>query len=162
MEHQALGAESFGTGEEVLEQYANMVYRLALSQVKSRHDADDIFQEVFLRYYRKNRTFESEEHRKAWLLRVTVNCSKRFWTSAWKRRTVPLEEPPPEAAQEDTGLRQALGELPQSYRAVLHLHYYEGYTAEQIGEMLHRKPSTVRMQLTRGRALLKEKLKGDD
>ena len=75
----------------VVREYANMVYRLAFAQVRSRSDADDIFQEVFLRYVRNALVFQSEEHRKAWLIRVTINCAKKHWASLWRRRTEPLD-----------------------------------------------------------------------
>ena len=84
--------EPMEEGESVVRRYAPMVYRLALAQVRGRCDAEDIFQEVFLRYFRSAPVFSEEEHRRAWLIRVTVNCAKKFWTSAWMRRTVPLEE----------------------------------------------------------------------
>lgn len=75
--------------DDILEQYGNLVYHLALSQMKNRTDAEDVFQEVFLRLVRKDRTFESNEHIKAWLIRVTVNCSHSLWHSAWKQKVVP-------------------------------------------------------------------------
>jgi len=74
--------------ESVIEEYSTMVYRLAVSQTGNRTDADDVFQEVFLRYIRRERSFESEEHRKAWLIRVTVNCCKNYFNSAWMKKTV--------------------------------------------------------------------------
>lgn len=152
--------------DEVIEQYSDMVYRLAYARTQSRSDADDIFQEVFLRYIRKPRTFDSEEHRKAWLIRVTINCSKKLWSSAWFKKTVPLEEnaenEPTFTMDEENDLHQSFAELPSKYRTVLHLFYLEDYSVEQISKLLSTKPSTVRTQLTRGRALLKEKLKGDD
>ena len=75
-----------------VERYGAMVYRMAYAQTRSRHDADDIFQEVFLRYHRAAPSFESEEHRKAWLLRVTVNCARSLFTAPWRQRSVPLED----------------------------------------------------------------------
>lgn len=146
--------------EEAVSRYADMVYRLAYAQTRTKSDADDIFQEVFLRYVRRAPHFESEAHRKAWLIRVTVNCAKSHWGSAWLRHTEPLTESLAFAEPEDSGLDEALCRLPAKYRAVVHLFYYEGYTAEEIGAMLGRKPSTVRTQLVRARerlaALLKE------
>lgn len=77
--------------DEVVERYADMVYRLACAQTGRRDSADDVFQEVFLRLVRRNPTFASEEHRKAWLLRVTLNCCKKLGASAWRRHVVPVE-----------------------------------------------------------------------
>lgn len=147
--------------DEVIEKYSTMVYRLAFNLMKSKHDADDIFQEVFLRYIRKKIEFENEEHRKAWLIRVTVNCSKKFWSSSWFKKTVPLEDTITFEMPEENNLHYALLKLPSKYRTVIHLFYYEALSVEEISKILNRKPSTVRMQLTRGRAMLKENLKGE-
>jgi len=147
--------------EEAVRIYADMVYRLAFSQVRNKSDADDIFQEVFLRYLKKLPRFGSEEHRKAWLIRVTVNCAKKHWSSAWNKRVVALEDnlasPPPE----ENGLSEALERLPPKYRAVIHLFYYEGYKVEQIGRILKLRQSTVRTRLTRARVQLGAMLKGE-
>ena len=67
--------------------YSGMVYKLAYSLVKDRYDADDIYQEVFMKYIRKSPCFHSKEHEKAWFIRVTVNCCKNFWKSAWRSKT---------------------------------------------------------------------------
>lgn len=140
--------------EDVFERYGNTVYRLAFAYARSKADADDIFQEVFLRYYRRAPAFESEEHRKAWLLRVTINRAK----SCLSRRV--LHGPPqaegavPFSAPASMELHEALSKLAPKYRTVIHLFYYEGYTAEEIGALLHRKPATVRTQLTRARRRL--------
>lgn len=148
--------------EEVIRYYAAMVYRLAYAQTRIRSDADDIFQEVFLRYVRKEPAFESEEHRKAWLVRVTLNCAKKHWTSAWRRNTVPLEENISFAAPEENGLDEALKKLNSTYRTVIHLFYYEGYSTKEIGSLLKEKESTVRTQLTRARRQLEQSLKGEN
>ena len=144
--------------EALVRQYSELVYRLAFSQVRRRCDAEDIFQEVFLRYFRACPRFENEAHRKAWLMRVTVNCAKKYWASAWVRRTVPLEEDVVFEMPEDQLLYEQLQMLPGKYRAVLHLFYYEELSVEEISRILGQKPSTVRTQLTRGRRMLKKKL----
>jgi RNA polymerase sigma-70 factor (ECF subfamily) len=161
------GAEQEGrwTQEnDVIARYGAMVYRLAYARLQNRHDADDIFQEVFLRYVRRAPIFENVEHGKAWFLRTTLNCCKNFWMSAWHRRTEPLTEIPEQPFEyeweETQALAQGLAELPMKYRTVLHLYYYEDLTAEEIGRLLHSPAGTVRMQLSRGRVLLKEKLEG--
>lgn len=145
---------------QVMERYGDMVYRLALAQTHSSHDADDVFQEVFLRYLRAAPVFREEEHRKAWLLRVTVNCCKKFHGSFWRRHTVALSEALPAQNPEEGELLGLLEGLPQKYRAVLHLYYYEGYATEEIAAILGRSPGTVRSQLSRGRALLRDAWKG--
>lgn len=145
---------------QVMERYGDMVYRLALAQTHSSHDADDVFQEVFLRYLRAAPVFREEEHRKAWLLRVTVNCCKKFHGSFWRRHIVALSEALPAQNPEEGELLGLLEGLPQKYRAVLHLYYYEGYATEEIAAILGRSPGTVRSQLSRGRALLRDAWKG--
>ena len=147
--------------EAVVRRYSEMVYRLARSQVRTRADAEDLYQEVFLRYFRAAPDFESEEHRKAWLLRVTLNCAKKFWASAWVRHTVPLEETEPFSEPEDRQLYEALQSLPGKYRVVLHLFYYEDLSTEEIGRLLGRRSATVRTQLTRARRLLREIMRED-
>ena len=154
---------SLGTdAEAVIRQYAGMVYRLAFARSGRKEDADEIFQEVFLRYVKKRPDFESEAHCRAWLIRVTINCAKKLWQSPWRRRTVPLEEEPAFESQETVGLYWELKRLPPKYRQVIHLYYYEDLTAEEIGRLLHRKSSTVRTQLTRPRALLRDFIKEEE
>ncbi len=145
--------------ENVVNMYSNMVYRLAFSQTRNKSDADDTFQEVFIRYIKKKPEFETEEHRKAWLIRVTINCSKKLWASTWRRRTEELDESIVFEMEEEKNLYYELQQLPVKYRAVIHLFYYENLSIEEISEVLKQKPSTIRTQLTRGRRKLKEILK---
>ncbi len=146
--------------ERIIRTHADMVYRLAYSYVRSRSDAEDIFQETFLRYVKAKPKFESEMHCKAWLIRVTANCAKNHLNSAWKRHTVAYEEAANAAIpEEERRLDGALRELPPQYRAVIHLYYYEGYRTEEIAKILKQKPSTIRSQLARAREKLKEILK---
>ncbi len=146
--------------EQIIRQYADTVYRLAYSYVRNRSDAEDIFQETFLRYVRKKPKFESESHCRAWLIRVTANCAKNHLNTAWKRHTVSLEETAGAALpEEERRLDAALRELEPHYRAVIHLYYYEGYRTEEIAKILNRKPSTIRSQLKRARERLGELVK---
>lgn len=147
--------------EKVIQFYADMVYRLAFARTGTKCDADEVFQEVFMRYIQKQPVFENEEHRKAWLIRVTINCSKKVWSSAWKRKTEPLAETIPFEAKEDIDLYHELRRLPKKYREVIHLFYYEDLSLKEISQVLNRKNSTVRTQLTRARALLKIMIKED-
>lgn len=147
-----------GSTEQIIRYYADMVYRLAFARTGSKYDADDIFQEVFLRYVRSHPSFTSEEHRKAWLLRVTVNCSHQFFYAFRRTKEQELTEAPPATpfSEEDTSMYEQLLKLPPKYREVIHLFYYEDLSAEEISRMLNRKYSTVRTQLTRARALLRD------
>lgn len=150
------------TPEQLIHTYGATVYRLAYAQTRSRHDADDIFQEVFLRVTQHHPVFNSEAHEKAWLLRVTLNCLKSHWRAAWRRHDVPLDERIPFPAPEENALDEALRQLAPKYRAAVHLFYYEGYSAEEIAHMTGEKPSAIRTRLTRARAQLRGLLKGED
>ena len=146
--------------EAVVERYSGTVYKLAFSQTRSRSDADDVYQEVFLRYVRRRPDFESGEHEKAWFLRVTLNCCKKLWGAPWRRHDVPLEEDLPADAPERHYLMEELKKLPKKYGAVLHLFYWEDMTAEEIGRLLGLRPGSVRSRLSRGRELLRDQMKG--
>ncbi|SCL88829.1 RNA polymerase sigma factor [Sporanaerobacter sp. PP17-6a] len=147
--------------ENVIKFYSDMVYRLAFARTGTKCDADEVFQEVFMRYIKKHPVFENEEHRKAWLIRVTINCSNKLWNSPWKRKIEPLAETIPFETKDDIDLNNELQQLPKKYREVIHLFYYEDMSLDEISQALNRKNSTVRTQLTRARALLKNMLKED-
>lgn len=148
------------TKEEIIKKHFNMVYRLALSQTKSKAHADDVTQDVFLRFLNKERSFESDEHIKAWLLRVTINCSRNIFASSWFKKCVPLTEELTFDTEEKSEIYFAVTELPSKYRTVIHLFYYEDLSVADIAKVLNMNESTVKSQLHRGRQLLKEKLKG--
>ena len=109
------------TPEQLVSVYGDMVYRLAYAQTRSRHDADDIFQEVFLQTVRKRPVFDSEEHEKAWLLRVTLNCLKSHWRMAWRRHDTPLDDRIPFPEPEDSALDEALRRLGAELEAARHM-----------------------------------------
>ena len=147
---------------EIIEKYFDMIYKLALAQTKDVHHAEDVTSDVFLKYMQSEKTFESEEHIKAWLLRVTINTSKSVFQNAWFRKTEPISETlaAAEVTEEESDVYLAVMALPQKYRAVLHLFYYEDFSVAQISEYLKINESTVKSQLSRGRNLLKESLEG--
>lgn len=145
--------------EKVIRFYSDMVYRLAFSQTRNKSDADDVFQEVFVRYINRKTNFDNEEHRKAWLIRVTINCAKKIWASSWYKKTQALDESISFEFDDELGLHYELMKLPFKYRSIIHLFYYEGYNIQDISDILNRKPSTVRTQLTRARRKLKDILK---
>lgn len=156
-----------------IETYSDMVYKLAFSLVKNEYDADDVYQDVFYQYIRKRPDFSSEEHKKAWLLRVTINRCKNFFNTAWMLKVMGLqkdsekvEERMQTPSAEDEALKaeqndliEVVKTLPYKYRVVIHLFYYEDLSVEEISRALKKKPSTVRTQLTRARALLREIIK---
>lgn len=147
------------SASEAFDRYSDMVYRLAFARVKNRYDADDILQEVFLRFIKQKGKINDQEHAKALLIRITINCSKSLLTSGWFKKTAPLEEnlcvSMPERDALDAVLR-----LPTKYRTVIHLHYYCGYSVDEIAKILKSKPSTVKSQLHRARQKLKTDLEG--
>ena len=146
--------------EEVMGRYQTMVFRLAYSYTRSRSDAQDICQEVFLRYFCRRPPFTSEEHRRAWLLRVTVNRCKSHLSSWWVRRTVPLDDRIPMPEPEYQELDEVLRQLPEKDRLVIHLFYYEDCTTREIARMMHCTEGAVRTRLTRARQRLGDLLKG--
>lgn len=147
--------------DNVLREYSDMVYKIALSQTRNSENAEDIFQEVFLRYIKAGKEFENEEHKKAWLIRVTINCCKKLRSSTWFRHTVPINENIEFTSKEKSDIFYAVSELPFKYRIVIHLHYYEDLSAKEIGAVLNLKESTITSQLCRARNMLKVKLKGE-
>lgn len=145
---------------EIIEKYSPMVLRLAYARTRSMADAEDLCQEVMLRLFRLNPHFESEEHRKAWLIRTTLYLSGNLFRSAW-RRVITLCESPraaPESKPPESVLSAALERLPPRYRTVVHLFYYEDMSTNEIAEMLNAKPATIRTQLTRARRMLQHEL----
>lgn len=140
---------------EIADKYIDTVYRLALSRTKSREHAEDISQDVFVKLMQNKKKFESEEHLKAWLLRVTINLTKDLFSSHWYRTTDELDENITYEATESNGVYDAVMALPQKYRTVIHLHYFEGYRVEEIALITSSTAGTVKSQLHRGREMLK-------
>lgn len=143
------------TAEQVYLQYRDMVFRLAVARLGSGTAAEDVVQEVFLRYVRKTPLFAEEEHRKAWLLRTTINCCHSVKTSAWSRRTVPLEQDVAVRMRERSEVYYALLQLPPEHRTVIHLFYYEGYAVSEIAALTNTREATVKTRLFRAREKLK-------
>lgn len=163
---ETLPRRTSGELEEIMERYQTTVFGLALARTGSRSDAEDVFQEVFFAYYRGNKTFADEEHRKAWLLRTTLNLCKRFTSSAWRRRTAPLEaaeeESFPFQTPEENTVWQAVAALPEAYRTPIYLFYFQELSTREIARALGLREGTARMRLLRGREQLRALLKGDD
>lgn len=149
------------SSDEVIRKYFDMVYKLALSQTKNQTFAEDVTQDVFVRFIQNKDKFESKEHIKAWLIRVTINCSKSVFMSSWFKKIVPLEEDLTFDNPEKSDVYFAVQDLPLKYRMVIHLFYYEDMSVREIAESIDVKESTVKSHLHRGRMLLKNKLKGD-
>ena len=147
---------------QVIGRYGDMVFRLAFTRVQSRADAEDICQEVFLRWFEHAEPFSSEEHCRAWLIRVTLNCTSSLLSSSWFRRTVPLPETLQTAPQEETEVYSAVMRLSKTDRTVIHLYYYEDMNTIETAKLMGTTDSTVRSKLSRARKRLKEILEGAD
>ncbi|WP_366776892.1 sigma-70 family RNA polymerase sigma factor, partial [uncultured Gemmiger sp.] len=135
-----------------IERYADTVRRICFVHLKNRADTEDIFQTVFVKYLLHGEPFASEEHERAWIIRVTLNACKDLLKSFFRSRTVPLEELTDRAMPAETEQRevlQAVLALPVPYRDVIYLHYYEGYTAPEIAGILGKNVNTVYTRLTR-------------
>ena len=151
------------TTEAAIDRYADMVYRLALTQMKNEVDADDLFQEVFVRLVSHIQDLESWEHVKAWLIRVTINCAKKHFNQYWNKNVDYIEDP--ERISDESGgyempeehpVRAAVQKLPPKYRLVIHLYYFEERTVAEIAQLTEQKESTVKSQMHRAREMLKD------
>lgn len=146
---------------EAMEKYSDMVTRICLLRMRNYHDAEDCYQNVFLKLYSSDVLDESAEHIKAWLITVAINecrdTGRRFW-----RRNVVCSEEIFSAIEnpKQNGLIREVFELPEIYRDVIYLHYYEGYSAEELSQILSRSVNTIKSQLHRGRKLLKQEMEG--
>ena len=147
-----------------VETYADMVRRICFYHLKNEADTEDVFQNVFLKYMLYDGVFQSCEHETAWLLRVAINDCKDILKSFFRRNMVPLQavkELEADIPQDHQEVLEAVLSLPKRYKDVIYLHYFEGYTAAEIGRILGKKENTVYSLLSRGRGMLKKELGGD-
>lgn len=143
--------------------YGDTVRRICMIHLKNKADTEDIFQNVFLKYVLRTVPFDSPEHEKAWIIRVTANACKDLLRSFFRSRTVSLDvliETPREMPEDHSDILEAVLALPEKYKDPIYLHYYEGYTAEEIGRILGKNTNTVYTLLTRARQMLKTRLEG--
>lgn len=149
----------------VIALYSDMIKRICLIHLKKHADTEDIFQGVFLKYVLSSVVFENDAHEKAWFIRVTINACKDLLKSFFYNRTVDLtemhEQIAAEVSEEDTAVIEAVLRLPEKYRKVIYLHYYEGYTAPEISEILGKNVNTVYTYMQRARQMLKKELGGE-
>lgn len=148
--------------EDIIIRNSNMVYRLAMSQMKNKFDADDVYQDVFIRYLKRKPSFISLEHEKAWFIRVTLNCCKTSLKSFWFTKIEELNENISLDGISKFDLSEGLKKLPKKYNAILHLYYYEGLSVKEISNILKIKEGYVRMLLTRARRMLKRIIEEDN
>ena len=149
--------------QELFEKYQDNLYIIAFNVCKNAEDAKDVVQDTFIQYYSLKKEFESEQHIRAWLIRVAINKAKNVNHTFWRRNKVPLEDymetlvfQTPESEE----LFETVMNLPEKYRIVIHLFYYEDYSVREIAGILKLSDSNVKVRLSRGRMLLREQLKG--
>ncbi len=147
----------------IIDKYKDMIYRTALTLVTNHADAEDILQEVFFKYFCLHPVFQSDAHEKAWFLRVTINEGKNLLRSAWKCRRTDFDLdalPQPITNEQDSEVLQAVMSLPEKYRIVIYLYYYENYSVKEIADITAQSESAVSQQMTRARRKLRKKLEG--
>ena len=147
----------------IVEEYADTITRICYSYGKNYDDTQDIMQNVFLKLMRANPEFDSKEHEKAWIIRVTINECKDFLKNIFRRHTSleEAQEIPIEEKEDLSYIREAVLKLPDKYKSVIYLFYYEGYTAVEIAGILHEKENTVYTWMNRARQMLKDMVGGD-
>ena len=145
--------------------YLDMVYRVALNGCKNTYDADDVVQDTFMKLLKCRKTFDSDEHIRNWLIRVTINECKRFWISPWKTRIVPWDENVEEPVvwePEQSVLYDKVMELTPKYRETVYLYYFEDFSVKEIADILKISETAVQTRLQRARQKLKKVLGGDE
>ena len=147
------------TIQELVERYQNSLYAVAFNVCKNQQDAEDAVQDTFLQYYNSKKEFESEQHIRAWLLRVVINKARNINRTFWKKNKCSLEDyietlTFPNSQSRD--LFEEVMKLPDKYRIVIHLFYYEDYSVREIADILKLSESNVKVRLSRGRALLRD------
>lgn len=149
--------------DRIVETYSTTLLRMAMHYVSSQTEAEDIVQNVYIKYLHKAPEFKDEHHELAWLLRVTSNAGKDANRTWWKRQTTELRDDVSNRVEvEQTTLLYLIRKLPPSYKNAIYLHYYEGYKVAWIAEIYHVKETTVASWLHRGRKKLKVLMEGDE
>ncbi len=148
--------------QELAVSYQGSLFAAAFNVCKNAQDAEDVVQDTFVQYYTTKKEFESEQHIRAWLMRVAVNKAKNINRTFWRRNKISIEEYMETLVFETPAaetLFETVMQLPEKYRIVIHLYYYEEYAVREIALILKLSESNVKIRLSRGRAMLKETLK---
>lgn len=148
--------------QELVALYRNNLFAAAFHICKNAQDAEDVVQDTFIQYYTIKKEFDNEQHIRAWLIRVAINKAKNASRSFWRRNRLPLEDYMETLAfetPESADLFEVVMKLPEKYRIVIHLFYYEDYTVSEIANILKLSESNVKVRLSRGRGLLRNALK---
>ncbi len=150
------------TVQELVALYQNNLFAAAFNVCKNAQDAEDIVQDTFIQYYTMKKEFDNEQHIRAWLLRVAINKAKNANHTFWRRNKLSLDdymETLTFETPQSENLFETVMQLPEKYRIVIHLYYYEDYSVREIADILRISESNVKVRLSRGRSLLKEVLK---
>ena len=148
--------------QELVEMYKDNIYAAAFNICKSAADAEDVVQDTFLQYYMTKKEFDDEKHIRYWILRVAINKAKNIQSSFRRKNEMSLEDYVETLTFETPESRELFEEvmkLPEKYRVVIHLFYYEDYSVKEIAKILRVTESSVKVRLSRGRAKLKDALK---
>lgn len=148
--------------EILIEKYKNNIYAVAFNICKNKHDAEDVVQDTFIQYLSHKKDFQSEEHIRAWIIRVAINKAKNKNNLFFRRNSLPLEDyinTLTFESDETQELFETVMKLPEKYRIVIHLFYYEDYSVQEIANILKITQSNVKVRLSRGRLLLRKTLK---
>ncbi|HIR98336.1 MAG TPA: sigma-70 family RNA polymerase sigma factor [Candidatus Merdisoma faecalis] len=151
--------------EELIEAYQKSLYAAAFNICRNTDDANDVVQDTFIQYYTTKKQFQDEEHLKAWLLRVAINRAKDISRSFWKKNRLSIEDyadAVPFESREETGLFEAVMRLPEKYREVIHLYYYEDLSIKETARILRITEGSVKMRLSRGRSFLRDVFKEEE
>lgn len=148
--------------QELITLYQSSLFAAAFNVCKNAQDAEDVVQDTFIQYYISNREFDSEQHIRAWLIRVAINKAKNASRTFWRQNKLSLEdymESLTFETPEDEHLFETVMSLPEKYRIVIHLFYYEDYAVSEIADILKLSESNVKVRLSRGRDMLRKILK---
>ena len=148
--------------QELVTLYQNNLFVVAFNICKNAQDAEDVVQDTFIRYYTMKKEFDSPQHIRAWLIRVAINRAKNINHTFWRQNKLPIEDYMETLAFESEAsenLFESVMKLPEKYRIVIHLFYYEDYKVDEIADILHLSKSNVKVRLSRGRSLLRDVLK---
>lgn len=148
--------------EEKIKKYSNMVYRVAYSILKNETDAEDIFQETFIKFYKNIEQMKNEEHEKAWLIRVTINNCNMLLRKKKIRKEDEITEEIPDTHEEKEDILEVVNKLPAKYRLVIYLYYYEGYKISEISKILNDSEGTIKSRLSRAREYLEKMIKEEN
>ena len=151
--------------DRIMERYSDTIKRICMVHLKNFADTEDIFQNVFLKYILHSAVFENENHEKAWIIRVTINECKDFLKSFFRKNMVCIDdiiEPSYEISQDSNMVLEAVTALPNKYKDVIYLYFYEGYSAVEISDILGKNTNTIYTLLSRAKKILKETLGGEE